>query len=117
MEFFINDPNIQRLPPVETRFLDLRAEPDPDGKRIRVALELTPFQKRPDIELKLMDSTGKEISSASILEPVSWKLELTLHIRINAPAAGKYTLSASLSYPELGAIDRQMLVVEITSST
>jgi hypothetical protein len=115
MEFFINDPNIQRLPPAETRLLDLQAEPDPDGKRLRVVIELTPFQKRPDIELRLTDVDGAEVAAASIIEPVGWKMELTLHIRTSNPAAGKYTLVANLTYPDLGEIDHQTLEVDVAS--
>ena len=55
MEFFLNDPQVHRLPPNQTRLLDLRAEPYPDGRRMRVALELTPFEQRPYIELTLTD--------------------------------------------------------------
>ena len=113
MEFFFTDPNIERLLPSQTRLLDLRAEPDPDGKRLRVALDLTPFQQRPYIELSLTDLTGNEAASASIVEPVGWKLELTLHIRKTGPTAGKYTLTASLSYPELGEIDRRKIIIEM----
>jgi hypothetical protein len=113
MEFFLNDPNIERLPAAETRLLDLHAEPDPDGKRIRVALDLTPFQQRPYIELSLTDPSGNEAASASIVEPVGWKLELTLHIRKTAPAVGKYTLTASLTYPELDEIDRRTIIIEV----
>ena len=113
MEFFINDPNIQRSPPAGTRLLNLGAEPDPDGKRLRVTLEVTPFQQRPDIELSLTDSTGIEIATASIIEPVGWKLELNLHIRKYALTAGKYTLAASLSYPDLGEVDWHILIIEV----
>ena len=113
MEFFITDPNVERLPPAKTRLLDLRAEPDPDGKRLRVALALTPFQQRPYIELSLTDSTGDEVASASIVEPVGWKLELTLHIRKTGSTAGNYILTASLSYPDLGEVDRRTLTVII----
>lgn len=113
MEFFINDPDIKRLPPAKTRLLDLRAEPDPDGKRMRVALDLTPFQQRPYIELSLTDSTGNEVATASIVEPVGWKLELTLHIRKAGATAGTYTLTAILSYPELDEVDRHSLTVII----
>ena len=113
MEFFINDPSIPRYPPAEVHLLDLRADSDPDRKRLRVTLELTPFKQRPIIELDLTDSAGTEVASASIIEPVGWKLELTLHIRKTGPTNGKYTLSASLSYPELGEIDRRILVIEV----
>ena len=111
MEFFINDPNIDRRPPAETRLLNLRAEMGPDGKRMRINLELTPFQQKPDIELSLADSEGIEVASASIIEPVSWKLELTLHIRKTVVLERKYHLSARLSYPEIGEIDRRILTV------
>ena len=114
MEFFINDPNVQRLPPAETRLLDLRAEPDPDGRRVRVVLDLTPFQKRPDIELTLTDKDGAVAAEASIIEPVGWKLEVTLHIRKSGATAGKYTLVANLTYPELGEVDRHSLEVEVS---
>ena len=114
MEFFINDPNVQRLPPTETRLLDLRAEPDPDGKRVRVALDLTPFQKRPDIELTLTGKDGAVAAEASIIEPVGWKLEVTLHIRKSGATTGKYTLVANLSYPDLGEVDRHSLELEVS---
>ena len=113
MEFFNNDPNLIRYPPAETHLLELRANPDPDGKRLRVSLDLTPFQQRPIIELELTDSAGNEVASASIIEPVGWKLELTLHIRKNGPTTGKYTLAASLSYPESGEVDRCSLIIEV----
>jgi hypothetical protein len=113
MEFFINDPNLIRYPPTEIHLLDLRANSFPDGKRLRVALELTPFQQRPLLELVLIDSAGNEAASASIIEPVGWKLELTLHIRKAGSTNGKYTLSASLSYPELGEIDRRTVIIDV----
>ncbi|MGD0878880.1 MAG: hypothetical protein ABSA01_12130 [Anaerolineales bacterium] len=91
----------------------MRAHLAPDGKRLRVALDLTPFQQRPIIELDLRDSSGSKVTSASILEPVGWKLELTLHIRNTGPTFGEYTLSASLSSPELGEVDRHTLIIEV----
>jgi hypothetical protein len=115
MEFFINDPNIIRYPPADVRLLDLRADADPEKNRLRVALDLTPFQQSPNIELNLTDSQGNEAASASIIEPVGWKLELTLHIRRIDPTDGKYMLAASLSYPELGEIDRRTLIIEVSA--
>jgi hypothetical protein len=117
MEFFLSDSSIVRYPPSEIHLLDLRANPDADSKRLRVFLELTPFQHRPNLELELIDFTGLKVASASIIEPVGWKLELNLHIRKAGPANGKYTLNASLSYPELGEIDRRSLIIEVPTSS
>jgi len=127
MEFFFADPNVERMPPKEVRLLNLVAEPDSDGKRVRVAMEITPFEKRPYIELTLIDASDQEVASASIIEPMVWKLELTLHIRKAAasvpnpdsevkkegPAAQSEpcTLIASLSYPDVGEIDRRQITV------
>ncbi|MCX6037543.1 MAG: hypothetical protein NTW99_06585 [Chloroflexi bacterium] len=116
MEFFLTDPDIERLPPADTRLLDLRAEPYPDGKRLRVALDLTPFQQKPYLELTLTDSAGEVVVATSIVEPVAWRLELTLHIlKPGATASGVYKLTVILSFPDLGEIDRRDLTVEIPS--
>jgi hypothetical protein len=46
----------------------------------------------------LNDSNGDEVASTNIVEPMSWKLEFTMHIRgeLNNP----YALSARLYYPD-----------------
>ena len=117
MEFFLNDPEVERVSPEATRILALRADPYPDGKRLRITLELTPFQKRPNIEIILTDPDGNEASAASVVEPVGWKLELTLHTRKTTPASGEYRLSARLSYPELGKIDQREVAVTLPSTS
>ena len=109
----MNDPEVKRVGPESTRILALHADPYPDGKRLKVALELTPFEKRPDIEIVLTDPEGNEASTASVVEPVGWKLELTLHNRQAAPTGGEYHLTARLSYPDLGSIDQRQVVVRL----
>ena len=118
MEFFLTDPEVERLPPADTRLLDLRTEPYPDGKRLRVVLELTPFQQKPDLSLTLTDPTGEIAATISIIEPIACRLDHPLHIRKpGAPAGGAYKLVAILSYPDQGEIDRRELTVEIPSLT
>jgi hypothetical protein len=113
MEFLFTDPDVPRLPPAETRLIELHADPYPDGKRLRVTLELTPFQKRPNLELTLTAPDASPCASASIIEPVGWQLELTLHIRAETPLPGTYLLSAHLLYPELGEVDHREIKLEI----
>ena len=98
MDFFLPEDNLTRAVPEETQISSLSAQPYPDGRRLRVNLEVTPFQQRPYIEILLHDANGSEVASTSVVEPMSWKLELTMHIRgaLNNP----YTLSARLYYPE-----------------
>jgi hypothetical protein len=98
MEFFFPEDNLTRATPEETSISRLSAQPYPDGRRLRVNLEITPFQQRPYIEVTLNDSNGIEVASTSIVEPLSWKLEFTMHIR--GEPNNPYTLHARLYYPE-----------------
>jgi hypothetical protein len=98
MEFFFPEDNLTRTVPEETKISSLTAQSYPDGYRVRVNIEVTPFQKRPYIEVLLTDSNGAEVASTSIVEPMSWKLEFTMHIR--GELKNPYTLNARLYYPD-----------------
>jgi hypothetical protein len=98
MDFFFPEDNLNRMVPEETNLLSLKAEPYPDGYRLRVNIEVTPFQKRPHIEVTLTGADGEEVASTTIVEPLSWKLEFTMHIR--GELRNPYTLAARLYYPD-----------------
>ena len=98
MDFFFPEDNLQRATPEETHITSLTAEPYPDGERVRVNIEMTPFQTRPYLEVALTDSNDIEIASASIVEPMSWKLEFTMHLR--GANANPFKLEAKLFYPD-----------------
>jgi hypothetical protein len=102
------------VPPEEMRFTELRAEPvlDEGPLRTRVYVEVTPFQKRPYIEVNLYGSDGDEITSASVIEPMSRKNVFTLHIR-SAQQSGKFRLSARLYYPEKPDSDTREITFEV----
>ena len=118
MDFFIPDPNVEQMAPADTRLLNLIAEPYPDGKRLRVVVDLTPFQQKPYLALTLTNTVGEVISSSSVIEPVAYQLEFTLHIRKpDTFSGGKYKLAVFLSFPDLGEIDRRELTIEIPSPT
>jgi hypothetical protein len=101
MDFFLPQSNLDtnnRAAPEDTKIISLSAQPYPDGYRLRVNMEITPFQIRPHIEVILRDANGDEVASTNFVEPMSWKLEFTMHIRgeLNNP----YALSARLYYPD-----------------
>ena len=98
MEFFFPEDNLTRAVPEETKISALSAQPYPDGYRVRVNVEVTPFQRGPYIEVILQDANGDEVASTSIVEPLSWKLEFTMHIR--GELKNPYTLNARLYYPD-----------------
>jgi hypothetical protein len=98
MGFFVPEDDLQRLPPEETRILSLDARPYPDGERVLVDLRMTPFQARPQIDVTLTDAADQEVAAASIVEPMSWNLEFTLHLR--GAFRSPFKLEARLFYPD-----------------
>jgi hypothetical protein len=120
MNAFFLDTESERFPPPATRILSLHAEALPDARRIHIDIELTPFQASPQLELDLSDPEGHPCGSASIIEPAAWVLDFTMHIRplpqlaLDQPVTGRtYTLSASLSYPDLGMVDQRQVYFEV----
>lgn len=99
MDIFFADPSEVPLPPDEVRIRELNVEVSPEGRRLRVYLEVDPFQRRPNAELALFDREGREVSSVSIIESMTRKMELVMHVRGAAP--GACTLQATLYYASL----------------
>ncbi len=101
MEFFFPTDDLESNPrakPEETRITAVSAKSYPEGRRARVRMEMTPFQKRPHIEVVIVDAEGTECASANFVEPMTFRLEFTMHVR-GAPK-NPYMLHARLYYPE-----------------
>ena len=113
---FIDLDGPNRLPPAEVRLLELRAEPWPDGRRVRVHAQITPFQQRPNLDLRIEDARGEEVAAATLIELITTKLVVTLHIR-SAQVEGRYTLFGRLSYPELESVDETSHPFEIQNAS
>ena len=114
-EFFFPDLeelNINKLPPEETRILELTAEPYPDAKRVRVNLSMTPFQIRPHLDMVVLDPSGNPVATTSIIEPMAWKQELTIHLR-SEPLEGDYKLIMRLFYPPPDEEDPKLFRLDI----
>lgn len=99
MEIFFQDPGEIPLPPDEVRIRELKTEPWPDGRRVGVYLEVDPFQVRPYFDLVVTDARGQERGTVSIIESMTRKMELTMHIQ-GSETDGEYTLSAALFFVE-----------------
>lgn len=100
------------LPPQEVRIQALRAEPwSEDGRRVRIHLDVTPFLERPNIEVAIANERGEAVASVSIIESIDAHMAFTMHLR-GDPSNGKFTLSASLLYPEIGEVDQKSVMFE-----
>jgi hypothetical protein len=106
MDIFFRDPNEIPLPPEEVRLQALKAELWPDGWRVKIYLELTPFQKRPSADLVIINATGQEVASANILETISRKMEINMHLR-EAEPGGVYSVQAVVYYQKLPPISEE----------
>ncbi|MBL8099231.1 MAG: hypothetical protein JNK81_08615 [Anaerolineales bacterium] len=96
MDFFLSKDGLERATPEETKITNLTAKPRPDGRRVLVNLAITPFQKRPSLQVILQNANGEEVASTNILETMGFKLEFTMHIR--GEIQNPYTLIAKLYY-------------------
>jgi len=102
----------EALPPSEVRFTELRVEPWPDGRRVRVHITLTPFQQNPSLEAVLSDAHGHPLTSTSIIETAENRMVFTLHLR-PAVAGVPYHLSVEILYSEIGVVDQRSISFEV----
>ncbi len=97
MDIFFTDPSDVPLPPDEVRIRQFKAEPWPDGRRVKIYLEVTPFQKKPSGEVIITDISGQPVATASIIETIAPKMEINMHLRTPEPS-GEFSASVVLFY-------------------
>lgn len=100
MDIFFRDPNEIRLPPEEVRLGKVQVTPQPNGGRVKIYLELTPFIKRPNISVIIASASGKEVAHTNILETMLPKLEFTMHLREPGPGS-EYSIETTVYYQRL----------------
>jgi len=99
MDIFFHDPTDLPLPPDEVHIRKFEAKPYPDNRRVRVYLEISPFQKRPSGEVSIFDSEENEVASVSIIETVDPRMEMTLHMH-GVETQGNFIAKAEIYYTE-----------------
>ena len=98
-EIFFFDQDDTALPREKVRIEHTRAEPYPDGRRLRVTVVLTPFSDKPNLRLTISNANGETVAEADVLELVTRKTELTMHLR-DRSAQANYTLRTELYYDD-----------------
>ncbi len=97
--FFVPNPQDPPVPPDQVRVRKVTVEPRNDRRRIKVVAELTPFEKRPHVEIEVYNQTGQIVASLSVVEPINPVLEFTLHLRDPNPDQ-TFRLVVSVQYPD-----------------
>ncbi len=98
IDFF--SPHDVPQPPDKIVVEKLSAAPYPDGWRVKVSVDVTPFQQRPNLEIQVRSQAGHLISELSVIETMIRHMEFTMHLRGIASPKGSYVVSASLYYGE-----------------
>jgi len=113
MELPLVDPTEPPRSPEQTRLREVQVEPYPDGSRLRLHVQLTPFERRPDVDITVFNEEGEEIASTIVVQAFLPVLSLTMHL---PPGAGSRECSARLllRYPELETVDERRVRFSMT---
>jgi hypothetical protein len=74
-------------------------------------MELTPFQEKPVIEVKVLNPDDSVNVSSTIVEATTPQMSLTMHLKPGGVVEQLRGLFI-VSYPELGEVDKQETKIE-----
>lgn len=113
MDLNFVDPEEAPVPPEEVRVRSIELKPFPDGRRLRVQLDLTPFQQRPSLEVTIFDPEGAPVAVTNIIETIDPQLEFTMHLQ-RASQAGRYRMRVETAYQDGDTVDVKDVDFELT---
>jgi hypothetical protein len=91
------DPGDVPKPRAEIKIERFDAQPYPDGWRVKVNIDVTPFQERPNLEIRL--KLGERlVAELSVVETMHRHMEFTMHVRGVTSPAGQYVAEVELYY-------------------
>ena len=96
-DIFFAEPDQIPVPPDEVRIRELAAQPQADGRRVSVRIDVTPFQKRPNMELVITNAGGDKVADFNVVEAMDNKMDFTVHLREPQPG-GTYTVNLRVFY-------------------
>ena len=100
MDIDLFEPEDIPQPPANVKIERLTAIAYPDGWRVRLGVEVTPFLERPSLEITVTAADGRPVVpiSLSVIETMHHSMEFTVHIRGVTNPAGQYVVRAELYY-------------------
>jgi len=114
---FFDDPEKSPRSREDVRINQLGLYVYPDGRRLAVGFDITPFIERPSIDVNLYNDRGEPAGSLTVIEADETNFTLTMHLRDRSPTA-RYLLQAELYYqsPEQGrtAVDSYQTRFDMT---
>ena len=83
----------------DVRFTQVVVKPYPDGRRVKLGFELTPFEERPSVEMSVTNLDGREVAALTLIEAMDTHFEFTVHLRGPEPK-GEHAMRLILFYLE-----------------
>lgn len=108
---FIADPADAPQPRQKVQVRSIRATPYPDGKRVWIEADLTPFMPmdRPNLEITVTNAANEtEIAAMTVIESHTPSITVTVHLR-GDNTEGNYIAHAGLFY-EPGTIQHRLSI-------
>ena len=95
----------------DVRLNDLGLYVYPDGRRVAVGFNLTPFLEKPCIEVRVVNERGEPTGWLNVIETIETNFSLTMHLRDKEPTQ-RYEVTAVVYYatPETERMDVHKLV-------
>jgi hypothetical protein len=76
----------------------LEAQPYADGWRAKITIDVTPFQERPSLEIRVRSGEKRPVAELSVIETMHRHMEFTVHIRGVQSPVGEYVAEVDLYY-------------------
>ena len=108
--YLLNNDNL--LPRNQVKITEVTATPYPDGRRINVAIAITPFRERPNLEIAILrapdgdeDKEGTAsptlVAGTSVIAIMTFQADFNLHLRGVNDLAGTYSVNVALYYEDV----------------
>jgi hypothetical protein len=98
---FFDDPSELGKPRDDVRINQIGLFVYPDGRRVAVGFDLTPFRERPCIEVVVRNARGETAGTLTVIESLQPNFSLTMHLRDREPTA-RYDVEVVLYYTAPG---------------
>lgn len=108
---FYDDPEKAPKSREDVRLNDLGLYVYPDGRRIAVGFNLTPFIEKPCLEVRVVNAHGEPAGWLNVIETMETNFSITIHLRDKEPT-NQYEVTAVVYYqtPETDRTDVHRLV-------
>ncbi|MEO0564097.1 MAG: hypothetical protein AAF125_18475 [Chloroflexota bacterium] len=95
---FFNGSNHEPQPRENIKIESVNVTPYPDGQRLHIQVDVTPFRERPNLMLVIHNENDDIVSELNIIETMHFNMEFTMHLRGIDEPEGAYSLTAELFY-------------------